>query len=69
MGAHDTEGKRASPRSSPPLQEKSDQAGHDEQAFSNTATKTVVDIIAIAMADIPYPTTRRSRIVKICFIR
>ncbi|KAF5541744.1 hypothetical protein FPHYL_11732 [Fusarium phyllophilum] len=39
MGAHDTEGKRASPRSSlrssprssPPLQEKSDQAGHDEQ--------------------------------------
>ncbi|KAF5582033.1 hypothetical protein FPCIR_9790 [Fusarium pseudocircinatum] len=39
MGAPDTEGKRASPRSSlrssprssPPLQEKSDRAGHDEQ--------------------------------------
>ncbi|VTT57537.1 unnamed protein product [Fusarium fujikuroi] len=31
MGAHDTEGKRASPRSSPPLQEKSDLTGHDEQ--------------------------------------
>ncbi|KAF5646830.1 hypothetical protein F52700_1738 [Fusarium sp. NRRL 52700] len=35
MGAHNTEDKRASPksspRSSPPLQEKSDPAGHDEQ--------------------------------------
>ncbi|KAF5534840.1 hypothetical protein FMEXI_11047 [Fusarium mexicanum] len=31
MGAHDTEGKRASPRSSPPLHEKSDPAEHDEQ--------------------------------------
>ncbi|EXA38449.1 hypothetical protein NW761_007155 [Fusarium oxysporum] len=36
MGAHDTEGKRASPRSSPPLQEKSDPAGHDEQDTDTT---------------------------------
>jgi hypothetical protein len=38
MGAHDTEGKRASPRTSPPLQEKSDPAGHDEQGMRMTFT-------------------------------
>lgn len=42
MGAHDTEGKsaspRSSPRSSPPLQEKSGQAGHDEQGMRITFT-------------------------------
>lgn len=46
MGAHDTEGQKASPRgsqrssprSSPPLHEKSGQAGHDEQGMRMTFT-------------------------------